>query len=382
MSFGLLLPLGLSALAAVIVPLLLHLRRRQEHRPTPFAALRWVRGPARPRKRLRFEHWLLLLLRILLIATIALLIAAPVRRGEQAAAASLVAVVPGVDPAHARAALDADGADWRWLQPGFPLLSTPASAEATATASLLRELDAELPPGTRLHVVVPAQLRGLDGAAIQLSREADWRIVPDATAAAPSVASPPVQQISLRPNGDDTAAAYLRAAVAAFDHAGVARYQLTVDTSSAPVAPGTDYVFWLNHEPSAALLRWVEDGGTALVGAAPYDRGEVVARDPQGQALLRSEVRGRGRLLRFAAAIAPASLPVVLEADFPVLLFSQLHPAEPPPDRASAAAMQPSATAQRADAAPRPVASALIVLIALLAVAERLLSLLATRQHP
>ena len=71
----LLAPLGLAALAALVVPLLVHLRRRTEEVPLDFAALRWLDPRPRPRRRLRFDEWLLLALRLLLVALLALLLA-------------------------------------------------------------------------------------------------------------------------------------------------------------------------------------------------------------------------------------------------------------------------------------------------------------------
>src|SRR5690606_38671272 len=40
----LLLPAGLTALTALALPLLIHLARRQQQRPTVFAALRWLQA--------------------------------------------------------------------------------------------------------------------------------------------------------------------------------------------------------------------------------------------------------------------------------------------------------------------------------------------------
>lgn len=381
MNLALLLPLGLTALAALLIPLLLHLTRRQEQKTTPFAALRWLRGPAKPRRRIRLEQWPLLLVRLLLLAVLALLIATPVRLGESTATTDVVAVVPGVDPAQARAALAISDADWRWLQPGFPPLSAEATSGAIPVASLLRELDTELATSARLHVIAPPTLLGLDGGAIRLSREVDWQIVNSAPAPPPSTPPVPVRLLSLRTNAETPAAIYLRAAVAAANHDGVERYRVAADKADAAFAADTAAVFWLAGDPSPELLHWVEAGGTALVDAPPRDRGDVIARDAQSEPLLRAESRGRGRLLRFAAAIAPDSLPAVLDPDFPVVLFSHLQPAEAPPDRANAAALQPLAGAQRGDPAPRPLASALIVLAALLFVLERALSLFAVERR-
>ena len=64
MSLAFLLPAGLAALAALVVPLLLHLARRHEQTPTDFAALRWLRQKPKPRHRIRFDEWPLLLVRL------------------------------------------------------------------------------------------------------------------------------------------------------------------------------------------------------------------------------------------------------------------------------------------------------------------------------
>ncbi|MEL4017015.1 BatA domain-containing protein, partial [Dryocola clanedunensis] len=74
---SLLFPLGLLALAAWLVPLLIHLARRHQYAPLDFAALRWLQARIRPRQKIRFDEWPLLLVRLLLLATLALLLARP-----------------------------------------------------------------------------------------------------------------------------------------------------------------------------------------------------------------------------------------------------------------------------------------------------------------
>ena len=44
MNLVFLLPAAFAALAALFIPLLIHLARRSEQRPTDFAALRWLRS--------------------------------------------------------------------------------------------------------------------------------------------------------------------------------------------------------------------------------------------------------------------------------------------------------------------------------------------------
>ena len=76
----------------------------------------------KPRHRLRFDEWPLLLLRLLLLVALALLLARPVLFGS-ASHAPWVAVVPGVDlQAVARAATRQPDARRHWLAPGFPPL--------------------------------------------------------------------------------------------------------------------------------------------------------------------------------------------------------------------------------------------------------------------
>ncbi|MCE4302280.1 BatA domain-containing protein, partial [Xanthomonas hortorum pv. vitians] len=116
MNLLLLFPAGLAALAALLLPLLIHLARRSEHRPTDFAALRWLRALPRPRHRVRFDEWPLLLVRLLLLAALALLLAEPALRDHQDTRPR-VAVSPGVDVAAARALSHAANAQWVWLAP-------------------------------------------------------------------------------------------------------------------------------------------------------------------------------------------------------------------------------------------------------------------------
>ncbi len=391
MSLGLLLPLGLSALFALVVPVLLHLHRRQQQKTTPFAALRWIRGPARPRRRLRLEQWPLLLLRLLLLITLALLIAEPVWRGERAASGDWVVVVPGVDAAQARAQLALPAAQWRWLLPDFPSLTTrtPVADDAVAVASLLRELDSELPDGVPLHVLAPPLLQGLDGGSIRLSRAVDWQTVNSAPAAPVLPKAPAPLRISLRQPTPTAAAIYLQAAVAAGNHGGTERYRLSVDAPDAALDAATSVVLLLGAEPSPALLRWVEGGGTALLDSASTDvfaadaRVEplVRARDARNQPLLRAQPRGRGRLLSFAVPLQPQALPQMLDSTFPTLLLSHLQPDRPAPDRAAAASVAPLTGAVRADTATRPFASWLLLAVALLALAERALSFLSARRR-
>ena len=195
MTLSLLLPIGLAALAALLLPLLVHLARRSEQRLVPFAALRWLQAKPQPRRKRRFEEHLLLLLRLLLLAALALLLAEPVLFGKPrpqamgAGRARCRCGAPRVGHRHALGAMALAGA-------GFPALDAKAAnrpiaaTSAPATfASLLREADATLPAGTPLTVLVPSVLDGADAERPTLARRVDWRVMPASAARMHAIAS-------------------------------------------------------------------------------------------------------------------------------------------------------------------------------------------------
>ncbi|MFT3754908.1 MAG: BatA domain-containing protein, partial [Pseudoxanthomonas sp.] len=122
MSFSLLLPAALASFAALLLPLLLHLARRSEDKRVVFAALRWLREKPKPRRRLRFDEWLLLALRLLLLAVLALWLARPVLQGAGADKAWIVAM-PGIDAAQVHELAGTNKSELHWLAPGFPEIS-------------------------------------------------------------------------------------------------------------------------------------------------------------------------------------------------------------------------------------------------------------------
>ncbi|MDW7600188.1 BatA domain-containing protein, partial [Stenotrophomonas maltophilia] len=185
----LLFPLGLTALAAGLLPLLIHLARRHPYTPLDFAALRWLRAQIRPRQRIRFDDWPLLLMRLLLLAALALLLARPALTGPAPVPTAWTVVAPGLDAAALRGS--AEAGNWHWLAPGFPAIDHAPPASSASLPSLLRELDAQLPTGTALTVHVPDPLPGLDGARLQLSREVQWRPQPVPATPQPSAATVP-----------------------------------------------------------------------------------------------------------------------------------------------------------------------------------------------
>lgn len=385
MNLALLAPFGLVALLALALPLLIHLVRRLELTTTPFAALRWIGERMRPQRRLRVERPWLLLLRLLLLALLALLLARPVWTGHARDSLPWVVVAPGVGLVQARAAAGNADAQWHWLAPGFPRTDEAAPASATPVASLLRELDAQLPPGQAVAAIVPSQLDGLDGERPRLSRNVDWRVVPGQMASSSAPSSTPVRLAVRYAPASESSLRYLRAAVAAWNQAEQGRYELDAQPVDVPLDDATAWLVWLA-PPSPALQRWLQRGGVALVtgSADGNDDGEALWRDANGRVLARSLREGSGRRIAVAGALTPAELPALLDADFPERLRAAFDGPPPAPTRASAAAAQPreaapaQASALRSGADLRPLDPWLGVLIAILFLLERLL---ATRPH-
>ncbi len=414
MSLVLLLPAGLLAGAALVLPVLLHLQRARDTRRVDFAGLRWLRARLRPRRRLRIREWLLLVLRLLLVLLVALVFAQPAWIASDRARPR-VYLAPGIPPAAARSAardLSAD-ADWRRLAPGLPMLDAAApaspalpaasSAPDESLSSLLREADARTPPGARLVVLVPPLLRGLDRERPRLAHAVDWRVLPDSgpTSLAPSPptdespppARPPTLRLRYAGAAEPPAAHYLRAAAAAWSAAPLPG---SGDSEASRAAPGTGalaprgWLAWIgpgNLPPD--LQAWVARGGTALVvpGAPDAARaradsaaGEVAWRRDDGVVLARATPLGRGQVLTLTVPISPVALPEVLEPDFPRRLRRLFEGPPQAPTLAPADALRPRTGGPRFPLVPDTLLPWLALAAALAFFCERLLATRARRE--
>ncbi|MGO1068975.1 BatA domain-containing protein [Lysobacter sp. CA199] len=378
----LLLPIALAALAALIVPLLIHLARRSEQRPTDFAALRWLRQRPKPRHRIRFDEWPLLLLRLILLTLLALLLAQPALFGAHSAKPWAV-VWPGADAARARAELAAGPVELRWLAPGFPALSEPPPAASTAAASVLRELDANLPAGVALTVYLPSNLHGVDGERLRLSRPLQWRIsdvaATDAVASAPRPArvSPQIRYAPDRAAGR----VYLQAALAAWSGSTDA----ADPNPAAPLEQAFDRkaraLIWL--APDAvpeSVSDWVEQGGRVLLDADSRWPGPALVfdtplwRDASGQVRVEGAVFGRGQVLRFTGPLSPRAWPELSQPGFAQRFGRLFEPPAPAPARVRALDYAPATGGPAFSLPPLDLAPWLALLIASLFLLERWLA--------
>ncbi|QND79255.1 BatA domain-containing protein [Pseudoxanthomonas mexicana] len=380
MSLAFLLPAGLAALAALVVPLLLHLARRHEQTPTDFAALRWLRQKPKPRHRIRFDEWPLLLLRLLLLALLALWLARPVLSGLDDTRPWTVAL-PGVDAGFARTTSDAR-MRLHWLAPGFPSLDAPMPAGTPAIGSLLRQLDAELPPGVALTVIVPATLQGADAERPALSRAVTWKVVDGAMPASSAKASPLPAWAIRHPVGDEHALRYLRAAARAWQPNSATAVQ--IGTTDAPLPPPSQPLVWLARGPvPASVMQWISAGGVALLAHEATVDGIALSsmpwRDADGAPLVEGAPLGQGRVMRFTRPLRPDAMPALLDADFPHRLRALFDVRAVAPTRVLATDYAPTRGGATYPVAPRDLQPWLALLIAVLVLVERWMATRRTR---
>ena len=400
-------PLGLLALGALLVPLLLHLVRRPPH-TVRVGDLRFLAKDRRPVRSLRWHRWLLLLLRCALLAALGFALAGVAWQPRTAAPARWLLLVPGtvLDPA-ARAAWDrlrAEGHEPRALAPGFPALapaapsvSTPALVDAW---SLLREADLAVPAGSRAHVFGPTSstlFRGPRPALGQLA--VTWHATATPPPAATPAPPPPRVALVAAANRTDDAR-YLRALFAALG--------ATVVTDAT-----ADWVFHLGDVPLPPALAAATSRGAVLVSDAPdaaspqtvvrtlsagadglrlhrridLSAGAALQRDSAGEPWLTETRTGTGRHWRFAFRFHPEWTDWPLRGAWATWWRAQLAP---PPEAAPALAPEQAAPAFVPVSPAAPAAATSLGLIdlrpwvwwlaVLLFAVERTLSLRATRR--
>jgi len=180
-------PLWLAALSALAIPLFIHLRRRRIGRRLQVGSLRHLTGAATPRRRqLRIREPWLLLLRMGILAALALALAGPALIRREAPRRWAL-VMPRLAGSRAAAvvvdSLRRSGADLRLLAPGFPPMdSRSPRADATGSTpdlwSLLRAASGELPPGSSIVAVVEPSLALARGRRPRLPVRAAIRSIP------------------------------------------------------------------------------------------------------------------------------------------------------------------------------------------------------------
>lgn len=196
--FKLLSPSALLALGALVVPLAIYLWNRRPGRTVQVGSLRWLEAGANRRlRKLSPEQLLLFLLRVAVLALLALALAGPVwqlpsrvLRGpvlispELLTSRGVEAVRPQID------SLRRQGHSLRLLQRGFPLVPTaawllpdsayPASPKPQPVDNLwarLQQATDSFPQG-RIWAFTSTRLRNFQGSRPSLPRRLAWTTVP------------------------------------------------------------------------------------------------------------------------------------------------------------------------------------------------------------
>ena len=365
-------PANLWTLAALVLPLAIHLWRRPP-RTVRLGSLRFLQTGARRLQDLRWREYALLATRLCLLTVLGLGLARPLWRQPPSIRPVRWALL---DPAAAPAgpsldrlrALQAAGSEMRLLAPAFPLIhATPADPTAAASDlwSLLREADATLPAGSSLAVFSPGRLASLRGVRPSLARvRVDWTDTP-AAPAPPSLppasppTPPPLTILILHAPDRAEDARYVSAALHALSQAGPRPLTVTVTPlpAAASPTPVADWTFWLADQPvptalAAHAANLLSDApADAATNSAPgwiipqpgvsgppvrlwrralFIEGSPVWTDETGAPLLTLAHGGHGAHWRFGSRFHPAwnDLPLgpALPASLRGLLAGPFHP--------------------------------------------------------
>lgn len=256
-------PLGLLALASLVVPIALHLIRRPRT-TVRVGSLRFLTSQRRRLDTLRWRDPLLLAIRCLLLTALALLIAGASWRPTDTTPARWLLLAPeaeldpmqraewnrlrnaGFEPHHL-------GADFARAE--LASLTAPADFDAW---SLLRELNARLPAESQAHVFGPTPAAWFAGARPGLSHlQVTWTRT--ATRSRPPSSAPPVTApariaVVTGPGREDDAR-YLRAAIVA--------------TGGTETLSNPQWIFQLGGVDLPPELITAHDRGAILVKDAP-----------------------------------------------------------------------------------------------------------------
>jgi hypothetical protein len=348
-------PIALIALAAIALPVVVHLWNVRQGKTLKVGSIALLSASSRQQSTSwRITNWPLLLLRCLLLVLLTLLLAQPVWRKQQSTAQKGWILVPAQQLKEARAqyatlidSLQKAGLELHNLSADFETINpsdTAAlyakekqdSANTIAPWSLLRVLDRQLPAGFPLYVFVNNRLTQYQGARPLTRLAIHWKsfdtgdtlqqiaanswITADGkikqldlvsttagnyykenNTAAPSLADVDTAtiRIAIYPGSNTTDAQYIQAAVNAIGQYSNRKIDITLVHNDAKLSAGQQLIFWLDDK---------QPGNEALVALTPtgilfqYDTGQVVKAaswlNNQHQSFRASQ---SGKLYRYAS---------------------------------------------------------------------------------
>jgi hypothetical protein len=267
-------PVGLFGLAALVLPIIIHLLQRGAGRQVRVASIRFFSDDEQPSwRRLQMTEYALLVLRLLLFALLAALLARVTLDGFErgpAAVTDTAWVVRGVDPAFA-ASVAEPGAVLRWLEPGFARVSDETGERALSEWSLLLFLSREA-RGPAPVVIGPARPGALGPRRPRFDSPPAWIEAPAGRGDAGRAATADV--IVLARDEDAALLDEIRAAIAAWRRAGL------VPGEVREMGPGGAAASAVRDEDWVISVDGMEDGG-------PKAPDVIVGRDRSGRPVVR-----------------------------------------------------------------------------------------------
>ena len=144
-------PAFLWGLLAIAIPVLIHLWHQKRGQPLPWAAMQWLREASEQQQRgLKFDDWLLLAVRCLVIALLSILLAQPIwKQDADPKTIRVVHVLASDSLVRSTFRFELD----RARQAGEPIVSLPA-ATPTNPLQLQLVLDSLGQPGLTMHLYI------------------------------------------------------------------------------------------------------------------------------------------------------------------------------------------------------------------------------------
>ncbi|MFK7887851.1 MAG: BatA domain-containing protein [Gammaproteobacteria bacterium] len=376
-------PQALIGLAALLVPLAIHLLQRGHHDTVEIATTQFVPSDLRPQwrwNRLR-ERWLWLLRSLLVIAA-CILLTAPYKAQSplttNAETYTLVSPQITADVARELAGEFAGNeTELRWLAPGLPLLETTRPVwHSERLWGELWQADQELPDTIALRVIAVPLGATLGPERLSLGRAIEWI---DAPAATRPVASP--SELVIVHDADRAAdVQQILEVTAAWRDVGLPVTVRAVAPQNAP--PKANQLLWLSAQPWNTSVDMTVPGVIVTDTAPPPGDGWVLQRDSRGAPAL-IERSHQARIVRHFTSALRADSGRVNAPEFALALWEAVRP-EPEALagelRVDAGLSTPRLRDANAVASRRSLAPVWVFVVVLLAALERMVAGLPKRR--
>ena len=367
-DFSFLSPQGLWLLAALAIPILIHLFSRSKGKHVLIGDIELIRQARKDRVReVRLSQWLLLLLRMLIVATLTLLMADLVRQGLEDRTDDSAYVTPqwlaAATEQEKQSLLAGSSQNIYLLADGLPeinpetielvLNETSSSRDASAWAYLSEAL-ATINHQGAVSVYATSQASDWPARRLDLPRDVSWNLLEGDS----ELSGQPVSALIVFDRQRANDARLMEMAMEALRQHRVPNlsWSSIVDTEAGTVSDRPDWLVWLSDEdiptelssPSGTPVTILTD--RSIQSAVPLENrpgtssladtkinlhrvhsnleavGDSVAWEmDNGYPLLTRTQSGTTRILNFASRFSTSWTDLQLQAEFPGLLLRTLH---------------------------------------------------------